>query len=275
MAIYDINGNVIDTGGGTASAIDYDTIMRGVNHRGYNTVAPENTLPAFKLSKINGFNYVETDVQFSSDSVGVIIHDLTINRTARNSDGSSVGESDIYVKNLTFAQLREYDFGLWKSSSYSGTKIPSFEEFIVLCRNIGLHPYIELKAGTQTQVESLIDIVKASGMEGKVTWISYNSPRLGYVKSYDASARIGLLSDGGTDANIATAQSLKTEANEVFLSCGSRTAEVINRCKTANLPMEVYTLDTASQITALDPYITGVTSNSLVAGKIIYNASIS
>ena len=68
MAVYNINGTNIADGG---TSINYDATVTAVNHRGYNTVAPENTLPAFKLSKINGFNIVETDVQFTSDGVAV------------------------------------------------------------------------------------------------------------------------------------------------------------------------------------------------------------
>ena len=273
MSIYDINGNPIDAGG-TGSSINYDLIMKSVNHRGYNATAPENTLPAFKLSKKNGFNYVETDVQFSSDGVAVLCHDLTINRTARNADGSSIGSSDVYLNTKTYAQLLEYDFGIWKSAEYAGTKIPSFEDFIALCKKIALHPYIELKAGTQAQIEGLVDTVRACGMEKNVTWISFNATRLGYVKAYDEEARLGLLSDYSTSENIATAQGLMTSTNEVFMNSGSRTAEAVQRCKVADIPMEVYTLDNTSYITALDPYITGVTSNNLIAGKVLYNANI-
>lgn len=34
--------------------------FRSVNHKGYNTLAPENTLPAFELSAQMGYQYVET-----------------------------------------------------------------------------------------------------------------------------------------------------------------------------------------------------------------------
>ena len=40
--IYDYEGNIIDiSGGGTASAIDYDKFVKGIAHRGYSTVAPD------------------------------------------------------------------------------------------------------------------------------------------------------------------------------------------------------------------------------------------
>lgn len=273
MSLYDIDGNAIDTGG-NSGVIDYDEILKSINHRGYNIVAPENTIPAFKLSKRNGFDYVETDVQFTSDGVAVLIHDSTINRTARNADGTSVGTSDISVNSKTYEQLLDYDFGIWKSNDYAGTKIPSFEDFIALCKKIALHPYIELKAGTQAQIEGLVNMVKACSMEKNVTWISFNATRLGYVKAYDGEASLGLLSDNGTAENVATVQGLATAYNEVFLDCGNRTAEAVGRCKTAGIPMEVYTLDNTSYIIALDTYVTGVTSNSLIAGKVLYDANM-
>ena len=271
---YDINGNLIDGGGSSGTYIDYDSIMKAVNHRGYNTDAPENTIPAFKMSKRKGFNYVETDVQFTSDGVAVLIHDTTINRTARNADGSSVGTQEIYVSQKTYAELLEYDFGIWKGQEWAGTKIPKFDDFIKLCKNINLKPYIELKAGTEAQIQGLIDTVKNNSIFESATWISFNATRLGYVKTCAPAARLGYLCDYASATDITTAQGLVTSSNEVIIDTGARTAEAVQRCIAAGLPMEVYTLDNTSYITALNSYVSGVTSNSLIAGKVLYNANI-
>ncbi|MBQ0070817.1 MAG: hypothetical protein KBS81_03020, partial [Spirochaetales bacterium] len=59
---------------------DPEGIFHSINHRGYNTVAPENTLSAFRLSKEKGFTQVETDVAFTLDGVPVLLHDSTIDR---------------------------------------------------------------------------------------------------------------------------------------------------------------------------------------------------
>lgn len=280
MAIYDINGNEIATGGGggTAQAIDYDAVVKGINHRGYNGTAPENTLPAYKLSKQMGFNYVETDVSFTSDGVAVLLHDATINRTARNADGTSISET-INIADITYEQALTYDFGIWKGASYAGTPIPTLAQFLTLCRNLSLYPYIELKSNgnyTEAQIQGIVDAVEAHGLKGKVSYISFNSTYLGYVKSYDGSARLGYISSGnGTAGNISTASGLKTSTNEVFLDTYDRSSTWAASCKAAGIPLEVWTIDSASTITGLDPYITGVTSNNLIAGKILYDANIS
>ena len=242
--------------------------VKSINHRGYNTIAPENTLPAFKLSKQMGFKYVETDVSFTSDGVAVLLHDSTIDRTS-NGTGN--------INSLTYEQVLQYDFGSWKSDAYAGTKIPTFEQFIKLCRNLGLHPYIELKSNgnyTEAQIQSIVDMVKANGMSGAVTYISFSATYLGYVKNYDSKARLGYLADV-TSTTITTATGLKTSDNEVFMDVnyGNVTTAKVQLCINANLPLEAWTVNTKSVITGLDYYVTGVTSDSLIASKVLYDAN--
>lgn len=264
----DENGNVeIEIGGG-GSAIDYDKTVKAVNHRGYNSVAPENTIPAYILSKQMGFNYVEADISFTSDGVAVLLHDATIDRTSNGSGNISA---------MTYADVLQHDFGSWKSAEYAGTKIASFEEFIAVCRGIGLHPYIELTnngAYTESQIQGLVDIVKSYGMADKVTWISFTHTYLGYVKSVDPSARLGLLcwSDWTFDYVSGTVQTLKTDTNEVFLNVNSAWAvENYAQSKDAGIPVEVWTVNSEDEIKNLNPYVSGVTSDNLIAGKVLYD----
>lgn len=265
--IYDLNGNIIEVGGGSG-AVEWDRTVKSIAHRGYSTEAPENTLPAYKLARKNGFWYVETDVEFTSDNVPVLLHDPTIDRTSNGSGN---------IHELTWAQVQQYDFGSWKSSAYAGTKIPSFAQFIKLCKDLMLHPYIELKSGnviTESQIRSLVDIVDAHGMKGKVTWISFFVESLTYVKNYDASARLGFVIESVSTANINTALGLKTTTNDVFLDSSHKTAEAAATARAAGLPMEIWTVDAPNVILGLDPYITGVTGNYNIAGKIIYENAI-
>lgn len=277
--IYDVNGNIIPISGGSTSTAfvqspEFDRVVKGIAHRGFSSVAPENTLPAYQLAKTNGFFYVETDVQFTSDNVPVLLHDNTIDAT---SDGTGA------ISSMTFEQVRQYDFGSWKSATYAGTKIPSFEEFMILCRDIVLHPYIELKAAgtTQAQANMLMDIVDSVGMTGKVTWISFYYPKLAYIIDRDPTARIGVLAHA-VDASTAqgyidTATGLSTGSNEVFIdsNLNTLTAEGLTKVKEAGFPYECWTVDVQNDILNADPYVTGFTSNSLNAQTVLYNANIS
>ena len=252
---------------GSGGGGGYDLNVKAVNHRGFCTEAPENTIPAYILSKKKGFKYVEADISFTKDGVPVLLHDSTIDRT---SDGSGS------ISSLTYADVYQYDFGSWKSPAYAGTKIATFEEFIVLCKNIGLHPYIELKSNgsyTELQIKGLVDIVEAYGMKGKVSWISFSDTFLTYVKNYDSTARLGYLCSL-SPSTIATAKNLQTGTNDVFLDCSSPTDDNIALCVDAGIPLEIWTINDAATIKNMNPYITGVTSDNLIAGKILYDASM-
>jgi len=238
--------------------------IRVINHRGYNVEYPENTLLAFKKSRERGFNAVETDVRFTSDGVAVCLHDSTINRTS-NGTGN--------IADMTYETALTYDFGAWKNPAYAGQKLPTFEEFLKLCRNIGLHAYIELKVGTQEQIEGLVDMVTRCGMKDHVTWISYNTPQLAYVKNVDDSARLGLLGNTITQTLITNyALTLKTEKNEVFMSTdyNNLTNEIVDLCIENGLPIEVFTLNEMSALDNLNTYVTGITTDCLQANVYLY-----
>lgn len=239
--------------------------IKSVNHRGYNTVAPENTISAFKLSKKMGFDYVETDVSFTSDGVAVCLHDSTIDRTS-NGTGN--------ISNLTFAEVRNFDFGSWKSQDYAGEKIPSFDEFVLLCKNLGLHPYIELKSNSNysnEQIYGLVDVVKKYGMKGKVSWISFNVNFLKTIKEYDEKARLGYIVGAIAETSISGATQLKTEGNEVFIDAeyDLLTDDAVALSVAADIPLEVWTVNTSSALYSLDAYVSGVTSDSLLSGNLL------
>ena len=255
------------------SIIEINGNVKSVNHRGW-YMTPENTLPAYKLSKEKGFRYVETDVEFTSDSVAVLLHDSTINRTARNSDGTEI-ENSININSITYEQALNYDFGIYKGNDYTGTKIPTFEEFVKLCRDLGLHPYIELKTGTEQQINGLVETVKKYGMSKNVTWISFYQNLLGYVKNMDNTAVLGFVCGAITSDIISSALALKTQNNHVFVDADyTNSDEEIQLCIDANLPLEVWTVDSANTISTLNPYISGVTSDNLLASVVLYEDNL-
>lgn len=245
--------------------IEASSTVKAVNHRGYCTEAPENTLSAYRLSKKNGFTYVECDVSFTSDGYAVLLHDSTVDRTS-----NGIGN----INSLTLNEVRRLDFGSWKSDKYAGEQIPRFEEFIALCKHLGLHPYIELKEGTEEQIKALVGIVKRYGMKGKVTWISFVSTFLSWVKAVDPKARLGFIVSSVNTSTINTVtKTLQSGHNEVFIDCayGNASAEAVQLCSDADIPLEVWTVNNESEILSLDDYVSGVTSDNLIAGSIFYD----
>ncbi|MBQ3594914.1 MAG: Ig-like domain-containing protein [Bacteroidales bacterium] len=250
--------------------MNYDLNVKAINHRGYSLEAPENTIPAYILSKKKGFTYVEGDVSFTSDSVAVLLHDATIDRT---SDGS--GD----ITSLSYQKVLQYDFGSWMSEEYAGTRIPTFKEWMICCKNLGLHPYIELKSAggyTQSQINQVVAEVEECGMKGKVTYISFSNTYLGYVKNADSYARLGLLANPLNTSKINQAKALRSGNNEVFLDAklSTVTSSLISTLINEDLPLEVWTVNTEDEIKNMPTYISGVTSDGLVAGKILYENAL-
>ena len=145
-----------------------------IAHRGDSISAPENTIPAFIAAAENGFGTAECDIEWTKDNIPVLLHDSTINRTARQEDGSK-----LYwprkCSNYTFEELQEFDFGIWKGEEFKGTKIPSFEQLLDCAKDYNLNLYVELKKTADFDEEKakiLVDLVKEAGLEENITWIS-------------------------------------------------------------------------------------------------------
>jgi glycerophosphoryl diester phosphodiesterase len=253
-----------------------DWIVKAVNHRGMNLLAPENTIPAFKLSARLGFKYVETDIAETSDGVIVLIHDTTINRTARNADGTTIS-STINIADITYEQALEYDFGIWKGTQYAGTKIPTLDQFMALCRQLSIHPYLDLGSiDDEGIIDKVVTSVKKHGMAHDTTIIGSRSTALSYVSSLCEFMRIGLIASP-TDENITAAADLKNGKNEVFIDAQTGTYStdaIISALIEAGLPLETYTPNTSDDISNLSPYVTGVTSDNLIAGKVLFENNI-
>ena len=247
----------------TLYSYDPDDIQRGVNHRGYCTKAPENTLPAFRMSRLHGFKYVETDVRHTSDGVAVLLHDSSVNRTSN-------GEGE--VDKLSFSQLSSLDFGSWKGKEFKNTKIPTFEEFLDLCSKIGLEPNIELKDGTRKQIINIVSNVGKYGLKGKVRYISFQKVLLDYVLDQDPEAYVELLCGDVTSSVIKNAYSLLRGSNKVSVSASDYSIYSVNLCRNSGLPLCVWAVDSKSEILSLPDYISGVTSDALHAGRVKYEA---
>ena len=195
-----------------------------IMHRGYNRVAPENTLSAFKLAAEMGYRYVECDIQFTKDGVPMILHDTTVSRTSNvaSVEMELFGAKKRKISELTFEEVRQLDFGSWKSPDYAGEKIPTFQEFLQLCQQYGLHPYIELKSdgNYSGKLRDLYNIVASMNMQNQVTWISFDINLLNSMKKITPTAELGWLRGKENPVNpstIAGARAIQTKTNKVYL----------------------------------------------------------
>ena len=125
----------------TAKKIYKPSQIKYIPHRGIrNKEIPENTIHSVMYSNIYGLNYSECDVRYTSDGVGVVMHDTTINRTMCNSDLSSISEN-ITITDNTYDTLLQY---IYKSTNPAfRTKINTIREYIDSCAYWNVCPIIQ------------------------------------------------------------------------------------------------------------------------------------
>jgi glycerophosphoryl diester phosphodiesterase len=98
-------------------------------HRGFNSVAPENSLPAYGAAVALGAEEIEFDLWATKDGVLVSLHDPTLDRV-------SSGTGNVW--DYTYEELLKFDFGeKQRGEKFKNLKIPTFEEILkkhnILC----------------------------------------------------------------------------------------------------------------------------------------------
>lgn len=82
-------------------------------HRGARLVAPENTMRSLKAS-LGRCDFIEVDVQLSSEGIAVVMHDDTLERTTNVDELDEFKERKPYrVCDFSFKELSSLDYGSW------------------------------------------------------------------------------------------------------------------------------------------------------------------
>ena len=157
-------------------------------HAGASSIAPENTMAAFRAAKEIGADGIETDVRMTKDHHLVLHHDNSIDNT---SDGSG------YISQMTLEELKACDFGSWFGQEYAGEKILTLEECLTAAEeldfsvlNLELKPVSEDAEGF---VHLAADTIQASPMADRVMVCSFDSQLLKELKAYAPEIHVAML----------------------------------------------------------------------------------
>lgn len=270
-----------------------DKVMRGIAHQGFHKTERANSLAAFRAAAKEGWRYVETDTYMTKDGKFIVSHDDNIpvgytNGTTTLTDTSYKYEQHTLDEILAF-------------HGPNGEKVDTLEDFCKLCKECGLHPYIEIKQGNMWQANTidttnakyngkpyaikLLDIVNRYGLRGNATFISSTPYTLRLMAKQDQSYRYGIVYFGNlkiTDTNLTTLISKieefnnDTDASKAYLfvdvnidNLKTADANIVNLFVSRNCALEVWTAKTKEDLDNLDPYVTGVTSDNIHAGEIL------
>lgn len=164
-------------------------IINRVGYRGYG--GNENSIYAFKQAILHGYKLILADLIYTADGVGVCLHDTTINRTARNLDGSTISQT-INIADITYEQTKQFDFGIAGGISQIGaTKI---EDVINLCKYSNAKLYIEYKGGSFSNYDNFFKLAKKYGMYNNIVFTG-GTTILKYVANKYPNLEIGLITN--------------------------------------------------------------------------------
>ncbi|MGE5674478.1 MAG: glycerophosphodiester phosphodiesterase, partial [Mycobacterium leprae] len=166
-----------------------------MGHQGASAYAPSNTLQAFEMALAQGVDILELDVHLTRDGVVVVSHDETIDRM---SNGHGL------IKDLTLAEIRQYDFG-WSFSPDGGRTFPYRGRGVfmptlaeVFRRFPRVRVNIEVKQADPPMAVPLWEVIREHSMTQRVLIVSVFSQPLQALSQLSA----GQLALGGTKANM-------------------------------------------------------------------------
>lgn len=270
-----------------------DKVMRGIAHQGFHKTENPNSLAAFRAAAKEGWRYVETDTYMTSDGKFIVSHD----------DNVPVG----YTNGVTTLTDKSYKYGdhtladILAFHGPNGEKINTLEEFCKICKECGLHPYIEIKQGMMWQANTidttnpryngkpyaikLLDIVNRYGLKGNATFISSTAYTLRLMAEKDQSYRYGIVYFGKIENAASEWTTLLNQINEFNTDATAskaylfadvnivnlKTAEagLIDKLAETGCQLEVWTAKIKDDLDNLDSYVTGVTSDNIHAGEIL------
>lgn len=153
-------------------------------HRGYSSIAPENTLTSIQASIDALADYVEIDVQETKDGVVVLLHDSNLKRT------TGVNKN---IWNVEYEELLGYNAAK-RFTDYEETSIPTLEEALLLCQD-SIFMNIEIKVTNHEEqlVEKVVRLIEEHNMEEQCIITSTNYGALKRVKEANENIKTGYI----------------------------------------------------------------------------------
>lgn len=176
-------------------------------HRGVTSVAPENSIPAYKEAVRLGYYSAECDIQRTKDGVWVLLHNDTVDRHFCQKGA---------IKDVTFEEARKYSFkggsNFW---AYEDLRIPTLDEYLDVFVGTKTRPQIEIKAETYDTLHEVVDAVVKKGLEDSAIIISFDLQQLKEIYRLNDKIELWYLVDRVTEENIAEAKAI---SDKVWLS---------------------------------------------------------
>lgn len=217
--------------------------MLWISHRGESIDAPENTVPAFALSKLRDVHGMECDIHLTADRKLVTCHDSDTIRTC--------GESCV-IEETSFADLQKLDASN-KKPHYANTRIPLFADTLCYLGDDRIY-YVEIKANDPDVITAMVEELDKAGIpKEQVVMISFVADIVRIFKErYPDRKALWLtgfkVNQDGTwyptaDDVISKLRELKADGVDINGNLSFINAEYVEKVKSAGFEFAVWTVD--------------------------------
>lgn len=175
-----------------------------IAHRGFSSIAPENTLIAFKKAIESNADYFELDVHKTKNDSIVVIHDSSVDRTSSNNVKGKIAE-------MNYSDLASLKVGYPKKfgDKYKNEKIPTLREALELAKG-KIKVCIEIKAyGAEKEI---LKIINDLGVKDDVIIFSFYYPVLAKIRQLDKNIPTLFLINKADKLTIDYAKVIKSNA---------------------------------------------------------------
>lgn len=232
-----------------------------IAHRGFSSIAPENTLAAFNAALQHHANSIEFDVQLSADGVPVIFHDAKFDRILGINDK---------LREKTLAELKTIDVGSWFSEEFRGETIPTLEETLTLIKDIKNYIYFDVKPyydWSESEIDNFLQIINKQGIKHKCVITSFNDKFIEKVRNQSQDMLFGRLVGNYEDYTIQLTKAIA--AIDPLISTQYRILfdypELIKTTRNHGIDIVAWTVDSPQDFQKLnDLGIFRIVTNSLI-----------
>ncbi len=217
-----------------------------VAHRGFSTIAPENTIASATKAVEAGVDLCEFDVRACKDGELFVMHDETVDRTT---------DCQGKFSEFTSAQIKNLDAGLWKAQKYSGESVPTLNEMLETLKGSGCQAVIEVKSKGISK--KIVDTIMAKDMARQVYIIAFDKEVIRNVHTIEPHIPCVLLIDEkleGTDAQKArwiVSQCKSCKTNVVDLNYKMLSNKLISRLRKEAVVVWAWTVNDIDVMDAL------------------------
>lgn len=229
FALIAIVGVAALTGNWLVNSTNVNENVQVIAHRGAAGRAPENTMASMRAAIEDHADWIEIDVQETSDGEIVVLHD---------SDFMKLAGVNLKVWDGALADVLEIDVGSWFAPEFADQRVPTLSEVLQLARGkCGV--IIELKYyGHDIRLEErVIEIVERADMADDVMIMSLEYAGISKVRALRPDWTVGLLA--------AQAAGNMTQLDVDFLAVSSAllSPQLILSAKNAGQQVFVWTLN--------------------------------